>query len=177
MKQNLNRIKTQRGIALIDLVIALGVIAVIVAAIFSRGAGAGQTGKGMDLGGDISTLANGISNSYGGDYSTLSNANIINASLIKNLPTIRNVNGVLKTTMGGIITITPVTVTSPNDSFNINVTQVLDGACNNYSNLVGKNAIALTLNGSNHIKVAGTPMDSSQIKCANDNNSFDSLFN
>lgn len=160
---------TEYGLALLVAVIAL------VGLFVAYNANSGNT-QANSLATDVIRLSGSIKQSYANNYGTITNAGLSTGNFFKEISgSVRDNAGVVTTNLGGgLLTVTPGTVNSANDSIQLVVTQVPDNGCRPFVTNLAKTATVIDVNGS-VVKAVGAVIDPSKIVCANDNNTVTML--
>jgi len=166
------RLKRQGGMTMVEtslvLIIALGAVAGAVSYFSSNNTSA----QSNQLATDMSMLVGKVKSAYGGQYANVTNAKLNSGGFFAGYPGLTNLAGTVTTSMGGgTLTVSPGTVTAPNDSVKYVITQVPDAACQPFVTAMAKTATTMDV-GANTVKAAGGIPDPSKITCAGDNNTI-----
>lgn len=162
----------QRGFTMVELGLALLIIAVLGLAALSAYSSNNTSSQSKALAEDMTTLMAKVKQSYAGNYAAVTNAKLSTGSFFINLATLKDVAGVVGITPGsGTLTVSSGTVAVAGDSVQYVLTNIPDAACLPLTTSLAKNATKLLM-GANVVKAVGGVPDFSKNSCAGDANTM-----
>lgn len=159
----------QKGMTMVEFGLVLILGALLLAGVITHFASNNVSAQANQLGTDLTMLSGKIKSAYSGQYANVNNTRLNTGGFFAKLPSLTNNAGVVTSSMGGgLLTISPGSINTMNDSIRFTLTQVPDDACLPLVSALAKGATTISV-GSNVVKAIGTPADPSMITCSDDN--------